>query len=201
MIGLDGRMSDAGRRPRGPDAGRGGRGDRRLGQGSRLARQAGALPARRRHLRALPLPDRAAHLAAVVVRNGGARAKPAIEALRASARALSPGVAASVRDPVARGRTRLVPLAPALVGPSAADLVRRPTERRSAPPPRRRRRRRRGAASRSSAIPTSSTRGSRRRSGRSPRSAGRTRPPSSRRTTRATSTRLPARSSASGRTA
>ena len=84
--------------------------------------QRGALPARGRHLRALPHPDRAAHLAPVVVRDGGAAAARARGAARAP-RPLPPRVAAPVRDPLARGDPRLEHLAPALVGAPAADLV------------------------------------------------------------------------------
>ena len=99
-------------------------------------------------------------------------ASPAIEALARAARALPPRVAAPLRDRVARGGARLVPLAPALVGAPASDLDTPGRARRSARRPRRRRRRVPARASRSSAIPTSSTRGSRRRSGRSRRSGG-----------------------------
>ena len=110
-----------GRRPRGPDAGRGRRGRRRLDQGARPARQAGELPALGRHLRAVPFADRAADLAPVVVRDEGAGRARDRGAARA-ARALPSGVAAPVRDRVAGGDPRLVPLAAALVGASAADL-------------------------------------------------------------------------------
>ena len=110
-----------GRRPRGPDAGGGRRRRHRLDQGARPARQARELPALRRHLRALPLAHRAADLAPVVVRDGGARGAGDRRAPRA-ARALPPRVAAPVRDRLARGDPGLVPLAAALVGSPAPDL-------------------------------------------------------------------------------
>ncbi len=114
-------------------------------------------------------------------------------------RPLPPGVAAPLRDRLARGVAGLVHLAPALVGAPAPDLVLpgRAHDRggRRAVSLRRVRRRPSSSASR-----TSSTRGSRPRSGRTRRSAGPTRRRSSRATTPETSTRPPARSSASGRT-
>ena len=108
--------------------------------------EAGELPALGRHLRAVPLADRAADLAPVVVRDegaGGARDRGAARA----ARALPSRVAAPVRDRVAGGDPRLVPLAAALVGASAADLDDAERRGRSAPPPRRRRRSARAPAS------------------------------------------------------
>ncbi len=54
-------------------AGGGGRSHPRMERGARARRAARAVPARGRHLRALPLPDRADHLAPVVVCNGRAR--------------------------------------------------------------------------------------------------------------------------------
>ena len=105
---------------------------------------------------------------------------------RDAARPLPPGEPAPVRDRLARARARLVRLAAALVGPPDPDLdvpgrpphvhVARAGGVRGV---------RLGASS--SATPTCSTRGSRRRSGRSRRSAGRSRPPSSSASTRATS--------------
>ncbi len=73
------------------------------------------------HLRALPLAHRAPDLAAVVVRDEGARGARDRGARR-SARPLPPGVAASLRHHLARGDARLVHLAAALVGTSAPDL-------------------------------------------------------------------------------
>ena len=186
------------RRPRREDAGGSRPGDSRVAEGARPAREARALPACGRHLRALPHADRAARLAAVVGGDGGAAQAGARGAARA-ARPLPPRVAAPVRDPLARGDPGLEHLAPALVGAPAAALVLpgrprhvcladRPTRAPSAARPR------------SSATPTCSTPGSRRRSGRTRRSAGRSRRPSSSATTPATSTRPRARSSASGRT-
>ena len=49
--------------------------------------------------------------------------KPALRGAAGAPRPLSPRVAAPVRDPLARGDSRLEHLAPALVGPPAADLV------------------------------------------------------------------------------
>ena len=111
-----------GRRPGREDAAGGRRGDPRLVEGARRARQARALPARRRHLRALPHPDRAARLAAVVGGDGGAAQARTRGAARA-ARPLPPRVAAPVRDPLARRDSRLEHLPPALVGAPAAALV------------------------------------------------------------------------------
>ena len=85
------------------------------------ARGAGAVPALGRHVRALPLPDRAARLAAVVVRDGRARA-PGDRGASRAARPLPPGEPAPVRDRVAREGAGLVRLAPALVGASDPDL-------------------------------------------------------------------------------
>ena len=96
-------------------------------------------------------------------------------------------------------RARLEHLAPGVVGAPAAGLVLpgRPRHRRRVGAGGVRRVRARRS---SSATPTSSTRGSRRRCGRSRRSAGRTTRPSCAASTRATSTSPRARSSASGRT-
>ena len=146
VIGLDGRMNDQAGDLAGPDPGRGRRGGRRLDQGARPARQAGELPALGRHLRAVPFADRAADLAPVVVRDGGAGRAGDRGAARA-ARALPSRVAAPVRDRVAGGDPRLVPLAAALVGASAADLDDAGAARSSAPRPRRRRRSARAPAS------------------------------------------------------
>ncbi len=186
------------RRARRADA-EGGRGeDPRLVQGARPAREARALPPQRRVLRALPFAHRAAHLAAVVVLDGGDQAAAARGAARTRG-ALPPGEPAPLRDRLARERAGLVHLAADLVGASAAGLVLpgRPHHRRgdgaelrapSAAPPS------------SRARPTCSTRGSARRSGRSRRSAGPTRPTTSRTSIPATCRRPRARSSASGRT-
>ena len=95
-----------GRRARRAHAGGGGRARR-----SRGPRSAGSLEKREPyrhsvgHVRALPLADRAAHLAAVVVRDDGAggaghRGAPG------AARPLPPGVAAPLRDRLARGDAR-----------------------------------------------------------------------------------------------
>ena len=66
VIGLGRPHERARRRPRGHDAAGGGRCGRRLAEGARPAREARELSPRRRHVRALPLADRAADLAAVV---------------------------------------------------------------------------------------------------------------------------------------
>ena len=99
------------------------------------------------HLRAVPLADRAADLAAVVVPDGRACAAGDRSAAR-PAGSLPPGVAAPVRDRVARQTPGLVPVAAALVGAPAARSGTRPTERRSARRRKRRRKRKRGRTSR-----------------------------------------------------
>ena len=78
---------------------------RRLAPGARPAGEARALPAQRRHLRALPHAHRAARLAPVVARHGGAAQAGARRARRA-ARPLPPGVAAPLRRSLARGASR-----------------------------------------------------------------------------------------------
>ena len=93
----------------------------RLAGRARPAREARALPPLGRHLRALPLADRAARLAAVVVPDGRARA-PRDRGARGAARPLPPREPAPVRDRVARARARLVRLAAALVGSPDPDL-------------------------------------------------------------------------------
>ena len=129
-------------------------------------------------MRALPHAHRAAHLAAVVVRDGGARA-PAIAALEGATRPLPPGVAASLRDRVARGDAPDWCISRQLWWGHQLPIWYCPDghlDRRG----RRARRLAPSAARRSSrASRTSSTPGSRRRCGRSRRSAGRTRRPSS----------------------
>ena len=72
VIGPDGRMNDQTEGLGGPHPG-GGRGAHpRLAPGARPAREARGVPAHRRALRPLQEPDRAADLAAVVVRDGRA---------------------------------------------------------------------------------------------------------------------------------
>src|SRR5581483_2899196 len=112
---------------RGADTEGGRRADPRVVQGARSPREARALPAQRRVLRALPLADRAAHLAAVVVRDGGAEAGCARGAPRAGG-PLPPGEPAPVRDRLPRARAGLEHLPPDLVGSPAArlDVPRRP---------------------------------------------------------------------------
>ena len=98
--------------------------------------------------------------------------KPALDALRSGARHVPSRVAAPLRDLFARGCARLEHLAPDLVGPPAAALgvPGRPRHRAGDDAGRVRRMR----LDRADALDrTCSTRGSRRRSGRSRRSAGR----------------------------
>ena len=76
-----------GGRPRRPDAGRGRRAGARVVRGARPAGEARAVPPLDRRLRALQEPDRAADLAAVVVRDGWAEAAGARGAARAAASA------------------------------------------------------------------------------------------------------------------
>ena len=110
-----------GRGLRGRDAGGGRRADRRLARGARPAREARALPPLGGDVRALPLADRAARLAPVVVPDGRARAPGDRGAARA-ARPLPPREPAPLRDRVPRAGARLVRLAAALVGPPDPDL-------------------------------------------------------------------------------
>ncbi len=118
---------DRARRPhdrrglRGPRPEGGRREDRRLARRAGPAREARAVPPLGRHVRALPLADRAARLAAVVVRDGRART-PGDRGPSRAARPLPPGEPAPVRDRVPRAGARLVRLASALVGPSDPDL-------------------------------------------------------------------------------
>ena len=72
-IGSDGRMSEVAGDLAGLTQEEAGARRARVGRGARARREARAVPPRGRHLRALPLADRAADLAAVVVRDGGAR--------------------------------------------------------------------------------------------------------------------------------
>src|SRR5206468_2852844 len=111
-----------GARARRADAGGGGRADPLVVPRPRPDRQARGVPALGEAVRALREPDRAADLAAVVVPDGGAQAAGPRGAARAADR-LPPGVAAPLRDLVARGRAGLEHLAPDLVGPPAAGLV------------------------------------------------------------------------------
>ena len=125
-------------------------------------------------LRPLQDADRAADLAPVVVLDGGAEAAGARGA-PLGPRPLPSRVAAPLRDLVARGRAGLEHLAPDLVGPPAAALgVPGRPHHRAGDDARRVRRVRLGRAD--ALDRTCSTRGSRRRCGRSPRSAGRTTP-------------------------
>ena len=73
-------------------------------RGARPAREARALPPLGRHLRALREPDRAADLAAVVVRDGGARSARDRGAARAGASATTPSRSTGSRS--TRSRTR-----------------------------------------------------------------------------------------------
>ena len=150
------------------------------------AREAGALPAFRRHLRALSLADRAARLAAVVVPDG--RAGGACDRGVAGApRPVPPREPAPVRDRVARARTRTGASRDSSGGATRSRSGRAPTGIRRARGRRPRLRRVRIGRARAR-EPTSSTPGSRRRCGRLRRSAGPSGRPSSSATTRATST-------------
>ena len=146
VIGLDGRMNDQAGDLAGPDPGRGRRGGRRLDQGAWPARQARELPALGRHLRAVPFADRAADLAAVVVRDG--RARP-----RRRSRRCASGACASIRSRSTGSRSRRWRRSPtgASRGSSGGGIScrsgRRRTARSSAPRPRRRRRSGRAPAS------------------------------------------------------
>ena len=171
VIGPDGRMIDAAG-VRGADAGGGRRARRRVAEGARAAREARALPALGRHLRALPLADRAARLAAVVVPDGRARARLRSRRCGRAASASTPRASTGSRS----SRSSTHPdwcvsrqlwwghQIPIWTCPDGSDLTlrrgRRPTRAPSA------------ARASSCARPTCSTPGSRRRSGRSRRSAG-----------------------------
>ena len=119
VVGPDGRVTAEGFE--GLDQRRGRRARGRVAEGARPAREARELPPLGRHVRALPLADRAARLAAVVVPDGRAR-PPGDRGARGAARPLPPREPAPLRDRVARERARLVRLAPALVGPPDPDL-------------------------------------------------------------------------------
>ena len=170
VIGEDGRMSaDAGERfaglTRRGGAPRGGGGAARGGPGVRHP----ALQPRRSPLPALRRADRAAHLAAVVLRHEGAgRARDRRRQGRPAA--LSPRGAAHQGLPrLAREHPPLVHLAPAVVGPPDPRVVPRTGRSTWAPS--------RPRARAGSATPTCSTPGSPPRCGRSPPWAGpRTRP-------------------------
>ena len=132
MIGPDGRMNDAAGELAGlPQAEADAAVVAWLKDHGQLV-EAGELPALRRYLRALPLADRAADLASVVVPDGGASPARARRAARAQG-AVPSRVAAPVRDLLAGGDPRLVPLAPALVGAPTADLDDPGRRGRSAP--------------------------------------------------------------------
>ena len=134
---------------RGADPGGGRGGDPGLAEGARPAREARELPPLGRPVRALPHADRAARLAAVVVRDGRPRAA-GDRGARGAAGALPPREPAPLRDRLARARSRLVRLAAALVGPPDPDLdvPRRPPRLHVAEPRRVRRVRLGGARTR-----------------------------------------------------
>ena len=124
---------------------------------------------------------------------------PAIEASADGARPLPPAVAAPLRHRLARATRPTGTSRGSSGGGTSCPSGTAPTA--MSPSPRPSPMRVRSAAGRtSSAIPTCSTRGSRRRCGRLPRSAGRTTRPSCGASTLATSTSPRARSSGSGRT-
>ena len=108
-IGWDGRMSEAAGDLAGLTQDEAGARVHRVGRGARAPREARALPALGRHVRALPLAHRAADLPAVVVRDARAGRAGDRGARRAS-RPLPSGVAAPLRDRLARGGAGLVHL-------------------------------------------------------------------------------------------
>ena len=130
-------MSDAAGDFAGLTQARGGRARRRVAQGARPAREARALPPRGRHLRALPLAHRAARLAAMVVPDGGARRGRRSRRLRERRVRYHPECQHRFAIELARGRTRLVRVAPALVGAPDARSGTAPTVTSRSPGPRR----------------------------------------------------------------
>ena len=121
-IGWDGRMSEAGGRSRRADTGGGGRARARVGRGARTVEKREPYrhsvgTCERCHSRIEPLISLQWWCA--MERAGRARD---LGAARAS-RPLPPGVAAPLRDRLARGGAGLVHLPAAVVGPPAADLV------------------------------------------------------------------------------
>ncbi len=131
VIGPDGLMNDAAGELAGLTPGGGRQARAGVGLRARTAREARALPAFRRPLRALPQPHRAAGPAAVVAGDGGARGA---RDRRGQGRP-SPLHARALRARLPRldgEHPRLVHLAPDLVGPPDPGLVlpRRPRHRR-----------------------------------------------------------------------
>ena len=177
VIGPDGRMNEEAGELAGLTQEEAGERVARLVRGARPAREARAVPALGRALRALRDPDRAADLAAVVVRDGRAEAAGARGAARAAASATTRSRSTASRS--TRSRTRPTGTSRASSGggtscrsgtcPDGHITVARPSRTRAPSAARRELDARR---------PTCSTRGSRRRSGRSRRSAGRTTRPS-----------------------
>ena len=168
ILGPDGRVTAEGFE--GLDAGRGRRARRRLAQRARPAREARALPALGRHVRALPHADRAARLAAVVVRDGRARAPGDRGAARRAASSTTPRASTASRS----SRSSRRPTGASRASSGGATRSRSGRAPTATGPARGRSRARAPSAARPSscATPTCSTRGSRRRSGRSRRSAG-----------------------------
>ena len=166
---------------------------------ARPAREARALPALGRHVRALPLADRAARLAAVVVpRWTSSRARRSRRSRRAASATTPRASTASRSSRSSRRPTGASRASSGGATRSRSGRARTATRRRAWPPPRRLRRVRLGRA---------------RARDRRPRHVvllgalavrdarlARARRPSSSATTRATSTSPRARSSASGRT-
>ena len=174
VIGLDGRMNDAAGDARGPRrrtrrtsaCSPGCRSAASSRSASTTGTRSGTASAATRRIE--PLIS-----LAVVVPDGGARARRRSRRCGSGASSYHPESQHRFAISLARERARLVHLAPALVGPSAADLVlpRRPRHGRVARSPT-------ACAECGSrelvdATRTCSTRGSPRRSGRSRRSAGR----------------------------
>ena len=173
VIGFDGRMTAAaGERYAGLTSEEAARARRRRPARARPAARRAALAAQRRALLALGQPRRAARLAAVVLRDGGAgRARDRRRAR--GPRALHPQEPRAHLLRLDGADPALVRLAPALVGAPAAGLVLQ--LRRDDRAGRAADAARPAARASSSAIPTCSTPGSPRRCGRSRRSAGPTR--------------------------
>ena len=121
VIGPDGRMNEAAGELAGLTQDEAEERILSLDPRARAAGQARGVPPRDRALRAVQEPDRAADLSPVVVPDGGAQAACARRAARGS-RPVSPGVAAPVRDRLARERAGLEHLAAALVGASATGV-------------------------------------------------------------------------------
>ena len=176
VIGPDGRMNEDGRRARRADPGGG-----RASGSSPGCEERGLLEKREPYRHSVALCERCeSRIEPLISLQWWCRMdelkQPGARGAARRARPLPPGVAAPLRDRLARERARLEHLAPDLVGPPAPGLVLPGRPRR---PSRRPSRRRAPSAARPSCARdrTCSTPGSRRRSGRSRRSAGRSETP------------------------